>query len=362
MIATLSAREVLDLSRRAFGLPTALESPVDDAFLAESIRRAAGMLCPCSPATLVAAVVESLQGLTDGARLRERVQAITDDLVVWGDLLEQDQASIDDPNVKGTWVVAAPPSFVERPGGSVVLLGLAPDDAIPLPDPLRSQVRHEGLARTLAVSAADLPTVLRGLGLIQLSSEAWLRAPKPEPASGLRDRVIARLSAQPPSGDIPDLSIIDSTRAAHDYAGRWRNPTNQSGAHVARRPQAHGAPLWGVVALKQGRPEQFLDLPLPGRRWRGCDAAWHLQMALDHLRGAPQTYRLRHTAIGPCLDFWSPLPLWAERRLAILGRPAPRDRCLFSYCLPESELATERAFLQDRLWLAHGDVTGEPNR
>jgi len=53
-----------------------------------------------------------------------------------------------------------------------------------------------------------------------------------------------------------------------------------------------------------------------------------------------------------CFDFFSPLPLWAERRLAIIGRPAERERCLFSYQIPQVEAATEEQFMQSRLWLA----------
>jgi hypothetical protein len=97
---------------------------------------------------------------------------------------------------------------------------------------------------------------------------------------------------------------------------------------------------------------RFLDFPLKNVRWRGCDTAWYLQMAIDHGRETPQLYRRRTMPGGASLDFFSPLPLWAHRRFAVLGHPVPREKCLLSYWIPERELAAEEAFLQERLWLA----------
>jgi hypothetical protein len=105
--------------------------------------------------------------------------------------------------------------------------------------------------------------------------------------------------------------------------------------------------------------QKFLDFPQKRDRWRGCDAGWHLQMAIDAQRGSPQQYRLRAGANGPCLDFFGPIPVWAERRLAIIGRPSEKDRCLFSYQIPASELAAEEEFLQERLWLVQNKPEGE---
>jgi hypothetical protein len=75
-------------------------------------------------------------------------------------------------------------------------------------------------------------------------------------------------------------------------------------------------------------------------------------MAIDHHRGIPQLYRRREGTGGVRLDFFSPLPMWAERRLAVLGRPVPGEKCLFSYWIPEPERASEEGFLRERLWLA----------
>ena len=72
---------------------------------------------------------------------------LTDKLIVTGDLLELNQVTTDDPDVKGTWLFAAPPSFVARPDGTIFLLGIATDEVTPLPASLAANVVHEGVVR-----------------------------------------------------------------------------------------------------------------------------------------------------------------------------------------------------------------------
>lgn len=81
-------------------------------------------------------------------------------------------------------------------------------------------------------------------------------------------------------------------------------------------------------------------------------------MAIDHCRGTPQQYRRRLDSIGAALDFFSPVPLWVRRRLAVLGRPASREGCLFSYWVPQRELVAEESFLLDHLWMTRADERG----
>jgi hypothetical protein len=233
------------------------------------------------------------------------------------------------------------------------LLGIAPDEVTPLPSLLAARVAYEGVVRLLkSEPAEDLATALRDLGWLELSQTAWLKAPKKESAAHMREAMIAKLLEQPASGAIPDALILDPSRDPHYYASRWVSPAHESGYFVARRPQAHGSPLWGFAALTNGVVTKFLDLPLKGTRWRGCDVAWHLQMAIDDGLGRKQSYRSRSADGGAYLDLFSPLPLWAERRLAVLGHPAPREKCLFTYWIPEREVISEEEFLRERLWLA----------
>jgi hypothetical protein len=102
-------------------------------------------------------------------------------------------------------------------------------------------------------------------------------------------------------------------------------------------------------------PTRFLDFPLKGTRWRGCDVAWHLQIAIDEGLGIPQAYRRRDEPGGTYFDFFSPLPLWAARRLAVLGHAAAPERCLMTYWLPSQDVVVEEAFLRQRLWLERSD-------
>src|SRR5262249_35134973 len=158
-------------------------------------------------------------------------------------------------------------------------------------------------------ASENLPSILRDLGLLELSHPAWLRGPKPESASELCDRMLCRLKVEPPSGELADISILDPAKDVEYYGGRWITPGNESGNYVGRRSQLFGAPLWGYASLTDGNVTRFLDFPLMGTCWRGCDVAWHLQMAIDSCRGTPQVYRRRPTPDGAYLDFFSPLPL-----------------------------------------------------
>ena len=351
MIEEVSAQQILSTSRTLLGLPASGHG-IDEAVLAASVRRAAGFLCPCARSTLSNAVEQALEYLTDDNRIRERINDAIEGLIVGGDLLELSRVATEDPNVKGTWVFPAPPAFVARSSGTVFILGIVPDEASPLPTSLGERIAYEGYGRVLVPNASeDLPSVLRGLGLLQIAEAVWVRAPRPESATQLREAMVRRLGNQPRSGAIAELLILDPDRSVTYYRGRWSAPKKETGAYVARRPQAYGASLWGFAQLEDGAVTRFLDFPLKGARWRGSDVAWHLQMAIDCLRGTPQLFRRRTASDGVILDFFSPLPLWVQRRLAITGRPVPAEKCLFSYFIPDREADAEETFLQQRLWL-----------
>ena len=361
VITELRPDDVLADCRRALHQPAAAGTLIDDGLLAALLRRSAGMRCPCSRAALRASLVESLQGLSqDSKQLAERIGEIIDALIVAGDLLELSDVVTDDPGAKGTWVYAAPPGFVARPSGSIFLIGVVPDQDTFLPEEFASRVTHEGFTRLIAQQPGeDLPAELREQGLQELSEHVWLRSPKAESAQEMLAALEYRLASQTPSGAIGDLQILDSAQPVTYYRGRWTTPKRHNGNFIARRPQEFGASLWCFVRLQDGVPTRLLDLPLKKSRWRGSDAAWHVQMALDRRFGHPQLYRRRATDDGVRLDFCSPLPLWAQRRLMIFGRPVPPEKCLMSYWLPSCEVKVEERFLQDRLWLSASDGASE---
>jgi len=357
-IIEVSGAELLASTRRGLELPDSSTGLIDAPFLASLQRRAAGILCPCSPSTLISSLVDSIEGLvSDSGALRTAAEATLETLIVSGDLLELNQVATDDPSVKGTWLFAAPPAFIHRVNsGSVFLIGIAPDDASPIPESLKTRIRYQGSLRLLIPEPnEDLPRMLREFGLVQLSEQSWLKLPRPETAAAQLDRYERLLAEQPPSGQVSDLLVLESSRSPLYYKRRWVVPRKENGTFVARRPQAHGADLWGFARLVGGSLAQFLDFPPKHTRWRGCDIAWHLQMAIDHCRGTPQQYRQRESSGGVILDFFSPLPMWSERRLSLIGRRVDPAQCLCSYWVPDNESDAEGAFLQERLWLTRKD-------
>ena len=354
MIARVTAIDVLADCRRMVGILGDQDAALDDVLLANLVRRSAGIHCPCSRATLRASLLECLHGLpTSYDSLSDAIEDAIEALIVGGDLLELADVVIDDSQVRQTWVFAAPPSFVIRPSGSVFLFGIVPDQDTFLPSTLNRGVLCRGYTRVLEPQPGqNLPRELQELGLQQLSDNAWLKSPATEDPVKMLSRYQQLLADQSPITGIPDVQILDSARPVTYYRGRWTDPSNQVGMFVARRPQEFGAPIWCLVELRKGEPIRLLDLPLAQARWRGCDAAWHLQAAIDHCRGTPQHYRYRTESDGIRFDFFSPLPQWSERRLMILGKSVPHESCLFSYVVPANEADTEETFLRQNLWLS----------
>ena len=358
VIAIRQPDEILMGTRRYLGLPLSSSAGrvADDTFLAAMIRHCAGFLCPCSAATLRTSAMESLEHLVEHEGLAERIEDAIDGLTMGGDLLELSQATTDDEAVRGTWLFAAPPGFVIRKEGNIFLTGVVTDQDTYLPLALAEQIQYDGYSRVLKPRPDEnLAEELDELGLQPISQEAWLKCPRAQAAADMVSGLEARVRTGSRSGDIPNLQLLDPERPVTYYRGRWVDLKKQSGVFVARRPQEYGSPIWCLVEVQDGEAKKLLDFPLPKNRWRGCDSAWHLQMAIDHLRDVPQRYRIRPGAESTHLDFFSPIPLWAQRRLMVIGRNVPAEKCLISFLIPEDELEEEERFLQERLWLARTD-------
>ncbi len=358
-ITEISASQLINASRDYFGLPALAQeaSSLDDIFLAASLRRQAGFQCPCSPTLLAATLCQSLNQLIENLpadALRERIDAVLEMLAVVGDILELQNVTTMDSNVKGTWVFAAPPAFVAHPSGEkIFILGIARDELSPLPETLSSRLQYAGFIRFLVPeSGENLKKPLVQLGLREISWSAWHKLPKRETAQEFLRQMQQRLDQQSPCGSIADLQILDPDLSTRSYRKRWTVPKKHTGKFVARRPQEYGSDLWGYVELADGEPIRFLDLPLKNARFRGCDVAWHLQLAIDRCRGSGQTYRSRRIGDEMLLEFFMPLPMWAQRKLAIIGRQVEQPNCLFAYHVPVEEAIEEERFLQEQLWLS----------
>lgn len=350
----LTADEVHARKVAELGLdPTALDLTSVEA-LAAAIRRAAGFLCPCTAATLLRNVLRPLRGLVDNIDdVKSAAEQVLEAIVAHGDILEYLQTDDDPARGAGVVLYAAPPSFVARASGTIILLGIASDQLSALPDELQSRIESESYVRRLTpMSGEDLRNDLLELGLIELSSEAWLKAPLAESPAEHVARLNQALDLAQPSRDVPGLTLLDADRPVRYYRGRWAEPKAHSGRFVARRKQAYGADLWCYVELRDGRPERLVDFPIATGRWRGCDEAWRLQMAIDAKQGHQQQVRIQQ---GPgkssIIQLFSPVPMWARRRWGAIGEPVPSSGCLFAYRIGESELAEELQFARDMLWL-----------
>jgi hypothetical protein len=320
-----------------------------------SIRRVASFACPCSASTLVRNVVLPMRGLvSDPSAFKELTEDTLEAVVAHGDIQEFRNISDEVERGQSILLYAAPASFVVRSTGSVIFLGVTADHLSVLTEDMASRIEYVNHLRRLAPRPGEvLRDELTHLGLIELSYQSWLKSPPAETPSQLLSRYDALLDRAVPSREITGLTVIDPARPVRYYRGRWSEPKKLSGRFVGRRRQAYGADLWCYVQLQEGLPERMIDLPAKGSRWRGCDEAWRLQMALDSLSGNSQQYIVA-SGLGDrrLLKVFSPVPMWARRRWDAVGEPLPSSDCLFSYRFPEAELAEELRFAREALWLS----------
>jgi hypothetical protein len=322
--------------------------------IGQALRRAAHILAPCPRHELERAVRQSFKGFAlDAEELTNRTADALEALLAYGDILEM-QPPADDPwTISPLIVRPAPPAFVQRKAGSMIILGVAGEEITPLSSEVNKRLAWHGVLRILAPEGAEnLRPFLAELGLIELSERTWLRLPPIESAPHHRAAWTRRLADTAPISVIEGLEVLDIRKSPTFYSGRWVEPhSTLNGVHIGRRAQRYGASLWCLVDLAAGVPHRFLDLALRRERERPCDLAWRIQMAMDADAGAPQRVRLRQTDGQVVLDFFSPLPSWAERKLAVVGERTARHRSLLSYLLPQHEVDETIKFMNDYLWI-----------
>lgn len=336
-LKSLTREALLDATAQQLGLASA-EASSDEppvALIASILRRIAVTTCPCPRDALVSCAVDAFTGFGATEAMKLRVREVLDSLVIIGDLLELG-GSMSLPGVMAEdWLYCAPPAFVIREG-SILLLGIEPEDQASLPAALRSRVVRQRELRYLRTDEdGDVISVqLRAAGYLEISKVAWTRPPQKQTAEAFLEGVVRRLREADNRGALEGLQVYGPANPDRRFASRLVPSTGCSGFHVGRRPQAFGAPIWVFVELEQGHPVRFLDLPWRGGKFRGCDHGWRIQSALDAQASRPQTYRV--TPIDDDLDhyeFFSPLPLWIERKLRIHGERVSADGALFAYAL-----------------------------
>lgn len=364
-VARLSPGQVSDSALRSLGLGDAGVNLVSTEAFAASLRRAASFLCPATPGQIVRSVVEVLEGLPGyGEDTKGQLETLLDALVGYGDLLELPTDTVDSHDLR---IFLGAPSFVRRTSGSCLLIGVRPDGVQLVGDDLATLIDYKGHARIVS-AFEELDELLASSGLTELSAEQWLQRPRQTEAHELIHEYDTRLQSAGPSGDIERPRILDPAAPVTYYRGRWRPPKlADAGTFVVRRPQAYGADLWCFARLTDGNITQVVDLPVFGSLIPGADEAWRLQAAIDAAAGHPQQVRVRNGAVpnAAVLDFFSPVPSWAQRRLDVVGMPVLRGRgrgALFSYGLAATEVAEELRFLADMLWVSTNDQAERTER
>lgn len=346
----LTPAEVSAKSVETLGLDRTLLDLTSVEAVACALRRVAGFLCPCSGRTLMRAVFEPIRGVHVETDLLPLIEDTLEALVVHGDLLELHDATHEATGKK--LLFTAPPSFVRRRSGAVMILGVAPDGVSLVPEEMEQAIQHVNHVRMLGNEYPNLGEHLSELGLIEIKLSAWMKGPMSKTAEAHVASMNRLVEAPQPCGELPGLLLLEPKTLVRYYCGRWAAASKQTGRFVGRRPQAHGADLWCYVEVHDGRAARLVDLPTRDGDWRGCDEAWWLQAAIDHESGAPQLYRVRAGHDGSQLmEFFSPVPMWARRRWEAIGEPATASRCLFSFKFSETEIREELAFAEEYLWL-----------
>jgi hypothetical protein len=354
-VARVSADEVCNRALRSLSLA---ESGVDlfsTEAHAASLRRAASFHCPSTPGAIVRSVLEVLEGLPGcDEDTKADLELVLEALVGYGDLLELPSGAVDSGGLR---LFLGAPGFVRRSSGSRLLMGIRPDGAPLVGDELEALVSNEGHARVLGPTDGTDEQLVSS-GLAERTVAQWLQTPRLTTAEELIDEYEERLQATGPSGDIDGATLLDPSARITYYRGRWRPPKpSDAGTFVARRPQAYGADLWCVAHVTGGVITQLVDLPVLSLLAPAADEAWRLQGAIDAAAGHPQIVRVRVEAQNEIcvLDFFAPLPSWAQRQLDVTGMPIMRGRgALFSYRVPSRELSEELQFLGEMLWMSAG--------
>ncbi len=341
------AVETLGLDPDAVGL-TSTEG------VAVSLRRAASFMCPTSPGRLVDAVLGALRPLDGDDLQREEVVELLDQLVASGDLLELRHESGRSTRL----LYLGPPSFIERVPGTYLLMGVRPFGAPLISDELAGVIEYEGHTRILTLDPADAETELRSRGLQQVPKKRWVASPSVETPTDLIEGQRARLDVAAEAGELNGLLLLDPAAKVRYYRGRWRTPAaTDTGDFVARRPQAYGADLWCLVRFEAGVPMRLMEFPVADPVVPGRDEAWRYQAAIDAQRGTPQEFRIRRGARpsdDATLDFFSPLPGFAERYVQFAGLALGKTPgALFSFRLPAEAVDDVTKFLTDLLWMTY---------
>lgn len=319
---------------------------------AHFMRRVCSTTCPIPRGKLIRLAKDLLSGLlADPDIVQSNIEAAIDGLFESGDLLELSKFSSSDEHYSGDWIFLAPPSYMQHGNGRVYVFGIAADDAPFLPLSLSSSLVFDGPYRHLPISDRETLEALFSAGLRQVPDAHWQITPKKQTARQFFDYAVRKLAVAPPAGAMEGIRIfLPNAQSGEKYKDRLKYPKQETGLFVGRRPASFGAEHWCFFELEQGTAVRFIDLPLAGDKLRGCDAAWHLQLAIDSLKGTPAVYKIKEIEGKVEVYFSFPLPLWALRRFRALDNHS--NTSPFHRTFSVQEWPTEKRFIEEQLWFA----------
>lgn len=352
MIRITSRAEILSSLQVGGVSPLDSAEELNDTSIACILRRLAGVACPATRARIRKLILSSLRLLSlDQSSLEDRVEAAIDGLLATGDLVATSAGVISDFDEPDDMLYLAPPSFLRRKSGTVVIFGIAIDNVDFLPDSFQTRIRYVGVSRLIVPIEDDLPARLTSLGLREVSRDAWSAPPKaqePEEVVRFAETILERDGSH---SHVPEATVLD-LKPGGTYRRGWSPLAEQTGLFIARRPRTYGAPLWCLVKLSKGQVARILDLPFRDSHQRACDAAWYLQHALNAARGACLEFAVSSIGGDVFLNFVVPIPLWAQRRLLSIGETAsPMRGHAMAFRLSHVEYEAEKDFLGTHLWL-----------
>jgi hypothetical protein len=326
--------------------------------VAALLRRAGAFHCPCPPSLLIETVTAVFEGFElDPEELQDSIEEMLESLVGYGDFIESRDIAA---QTSARLLYAAPPRFVSVSDSTLLLFGIYPDGKFPTEMDIGAKITFDNYR--VALHDADINTRSRllDLGILGMEPAEWLSLPSCAPPGKHVWKYDERLVVAGDPGTIAEMILLDPKRSVRFYPARWVPLKAQTGFFVARRPQPFGADLWCYVSTQDGVVKKLLDLPIYERKWRPCDEAFHLQQAIDSVRGTPQAFLMRDGlhSYEKVLDFFSPVPLWARRRWDYVGRSTASPGCLFSYTFHTTQVDAEIRFAEEQMWMTRHEGTG----
>ena len=346
----VTAREAQSIAIRSLGFDASEIDFDKDQVLIELVRRVAAFECPCKRQEIIWTTLKLLAPLVPEDGLRERIVAVVDGLLDYGDLLEN--LEDDGAGVREVLGLAAP-SAVCVSEKKLLLLGLTSGETDPLPDEFRPLRSMRGFAKSLGVESASFAmSRLYEAGYLLITQDEWGSIPNAVNAPMLIEKYKRLFRDDVPVGTLEGLEIVLPERSVTFWPGRWTDKRFPDGDFVARRSRRYSENAWCFVRIAKGIPIGLGDLPTKNYRFRACDEAWHLQQAIDWVRGVPQRFVITPESDGSTLfKFFSPVPQWAHRQWNALGEQISTKEALFSYRFPNSVTDSVKQFAETRMWL-----------